>query len=332
VTTGNQSSPDMAELALRLGNIFVPHHQQQLVDHFRGQTHARFVHYTSADAALQIIESKRLWMRNTNCMADYREVQHGFDILSRFFSDTAKQKAFTDVLDACTPGAAQEAFQIFGKWSNDIRFNTYIAAISEHDDAEDSFGRLSMWRAFGGSVGRVGIVMSVPLATMATTPLGILFNPVAYLSEKEAHYVLTDVIANVNAERTYLQSVDHKHIVSAVFAMLLAGVVCLKHAGFREEREWRVIYSPERAPSPLIDSATEVIRGIPQIIHKLPLDASVSESIADLDLVRLFDRLIIGPSAYPWPMYQAFVGALKNAGIADADKRVVCSDIPIRQT
>ena len=43
-------------------------------------------------------------------------------------------------------------------WS-DIRLNTYITCVSEHQDSEDKHGRLSMWRAFGGGTGtRVGIV------------------------------------------------------------------------------------------------------------------------------------------------------------------------------
>jgi hypothetical protein len=69
---------------------------------------------------------------------------------------------------------------------------------------------------------------------------------------------------------------------------------------------------------------------VPQIIYKVPLDVSFSDALADLDLARIFDRLIIGPSPYPWAMYQAFVAALTNCGVPDAHNRVVVSDIPIR--
>jgi hypothetical protein len=74
----------------------------------------------------------------------------------------------------------------------------------------------------------------------------------------------------------------------------------------------------------------EVIGGIPQSIFKIPLDATVDPVLADLDFARLFDRIIIGPSSYPWAMYQAFVEALKNAGCPHADERVFTSNIPIR--
>jgi len=330
--THNDANPENPELLKRLVTIFMPHQTRRMLSHYKGRDHARFVHYTSAEAALKIIKSKRLWMRNTNCMADSREVQHGFDILNRFFSDRSRGKEFTTSLDACAPGAALEAVNLFVEAWRDIRFNTYLSAISEHDDDEDAHGRLSMWRAFGGSLAaaRVGLVLTVALPKEESSPLNLFFSPVAYLSEQDAHKMLFEVIANVDAERDYLSTLDHKIIVNAIFGMLLTGVVCLKHVGFREEREWRVIYAPERSRSPLMEYSTEVISGVPQVVHKIPLDATVSPSIAHLDLACLFDRLIIGPSPYPWPMHEAFVSALKEAGIADADKRVWNSGIPIR--
>jgi hypothetical protein len=112
--------------------------------------------------------------------------------------------------------------------------------------------------------------------------------------------------------------------------MLVASVTCLKHEGFHEEREWRVIYSPDRAPSSLMKSFIEVVGGIPQIIYKLPVDAKVSDALTDLDLVRMFDRLIVGPSQFSWAMYEAFIKALKAAGVEQPETRVHISGIPIR--
>ena len=67
---------------------------------------------------------------------------------------------------------------------------------------------------------------------------------------------------------------------------------------------------------------------MPQRVYRLPVDASASTALADLDLARIFDRVIIGPSPYPWVMYEAFVDALTKAGLADPSVQV--SGIPIR--
>jgi hypothetical protein len=294
------------------------------------QTHGRFVHYTTADAALNIIRKKQFWLRNTNCMSDYREVQHGFDIFNRYFSDVTKRKAFVDAVDACAPGAADEAFVAFNNWWQDLRLNTYIACVSEHQDSEDVHGRLSMWRAFGTTSTRVGIVLRFPYVSISAVSLALNFGPVAYLSEPSAHGVIDQVVANIQANREYLHTLGREAIVQLVFQMFASGIVCLKHEGFHEEREWRAIYTPKRWSSPMMESATEVLAGVPQIIYKVPLDGSVSPLIADLDFARVFDRLIVGPTPYPWPIYGAFVGALKDTGVQNADERVFISNIPIR--
>jgi hypothetical protein len=297
------------QLGVRLEGIFMPYARRQrdgLYDS-GAKPAARFVHYTSAEAALKIIESKRVWMRNTTCMADYREVQHGFEMFERFFSDEKRNKEFYAALDAVSPNIAAEAIYLFNQWWNNIRFNTYITSISEHDDREDLHGRLSMWRAFGGTTARVALVLRLPwFSGGGAEALNLMFSPVAYLREEEAQAVMADVIGNVRANVDFLRSVERALVVNAVFNMLSAGVTCLKHEGFLEEREWRVIYAPHRSPSPLMESSIEVVGGIPQIIYKLPLDREKSDVLADLDLARLFDRVIIGPSQFSWPMYEAF--------------------------
>jgi hypothetical protein len=192
-------SPEQIQMMLKLESIFMPHARKQRDEIYKKQTGfeggisrepIRFVHYTSAEAALRIITSKRIWMRNTTCMTDYREVQHGFEILRKFFSDKPKTDAFVAALDACVPGVAMEAITLFNQWWENIQFNTYVASISEHDPKEDLHGRLSMWRAFGGSTARVALVVKLPWFSGGAEASNVIFSPVAYLTEDEAHAVI----------------------------------------------------------------------------------------------------------------------------------------------
>lgn len=316
------------ELTRKLEGIFMPE-ARKIRDAFYANSR-RFVHYTSADAALKIIKTKRLWMRNTTCMIDYREVEHGFEMFRSFFSNEEKRKAFTEALDASIPGAAIEAINLFDQWWGQLRFNTYVSSIAEHEDTEDTNGRLSMWRAFGGASGRVALVLEVPLFPDSTDQLNVLFTPVAYVNQDKVHATIHTVIENIRRDLDTLRTLNKDTIVWWVFSMLMTGVVCSKHEGFLEEREWRAIYTPKRASSPLMLSSTEVINGIPQIVYHMPLDKSVSPALEPIDLGTMFDRLIIGPTSYPWAMYEAFVDALSGAGVADAQKRVRVSEIPLR--
>jgi hypothetical protein len=324
---------ELIELDIRLDGIFMPHTRAQRDAHYPNDKSGlppRFVHYTSAENALSIIRTKRLWMRNATCMADYREVQHGFDILARFFSDKSRLDAFTKALDKCAMGAATEAINSFNRCWNDIREHSYISSISEHLATEDAHGRLSMWRAFGNNSARVALVMRLPAQSGGAIALNLMFSPVAYLTEAEVHGVMSEVVKNVESNSDFLAGINRAMVVNYVFTMLLAGVTCLKHEGFGEEREWRAVYSPNRLPSALMESSTEVIAGVPQAVHKIPLDSKVSPVLSELDLVSMFDRLIIGPSQYSRAMHHAFTIALTDAGVADAGSKIVESRIPIR--
>jgi len=333
-------TPEIREQGIRLASIMMPHFMKQTREFFQresGQTHGRLVHYTTAEAALNIIRTKRIWMRNTNCMSDYSEVQHGYQILNNFFRNKEKKESFTEALDNCMPGVASEAINVFDNSWRDIQLNTYIACLSEHQDNEDLNGRLSMWRAFGGTTTRIGVVFRVPYISLSNLALNIIFSSVAYLSEPATHKDLEEVIENIRANRDYLRMIDRNALIKLVFLTFLFRVVCLKHEGFHEEREWRAIYAPTLGPyasmlgpSRLMESSTEVVSGVPQVVYKVPLDASVSDQIADLDFTQIFDHLIIGPTPYPWPIYGAFVDELTKAGVANSAERVLVSGIPIR--
>jgi hypothetical protein len=184
--------PEEVQVLIRLESIFMPYLKKQRDKLYKNEpsnNDQRFVHYTSAKNALSIINSKRLWMRNATCMSDYREVQHGFDMLAKFFSsDNPGLAAFCDALDKCAPSAAQEAINLFHKRSNIIRFHTYIASISEHDSTEDQHGRLSMWRAVGNNTASVALVIKIPRFTGSANALSLRFSPVAYLKEDDAAF------------------------------------------------------------------------------------------------------------------------------------------------
>ena len=103
-----------------------------------------------------------------------------------------------------------------------------------------------------------------------------------------------------------------------------------KHPGFHEEKEWRVIHSPTQEPSERVLCHTEVIGGVPQPVYKIPLRNFPDEGLEGVEVPELLDRIIIGPTEYPWAVYQAFKQVLTAAGVPDAGKKIIVSDIPLR--
>lgn len=151
-----------------------------------------------------------------------------------------------------------------------------------------------------------------------------------YQTENEVKTSMEEVLQNISENANFLSSIDIQEIINFVFSMLHTSVVCQKHESFQEEKEWRAIYSPALSNSPLMKSEIEVIGGIPQKVFKMPLDASCSTDLHALNFTKIFDRLIIGPTPYALPMYEAFFETLQDAGVNNVGIRIFISEIPIR--
>jgi hypothetical protein len=81
--------------------------------------------------------------------------------------------------------------------------------------------------------------------------------------------------------------------------MLVLLALCLKHKGFSEKKEWRVIYLPHALPSNNLERSIEVVGGVPQTVYKIPLENDAEKQIQGVSIQDVLDRLIIGPSVYP---------------------------------
>ena len=161
----------------------------------------------------------------------------------------------------------------------------------------------------------------------------MIFSPVGYLDQNGVCNELRRVISNIQANTDFLKAqVSESELFIWIFTMLLAGVTSLKHEGFHEEKEWRGIYCPQvlGGPPEIMKPELQVIGGIPQKIYGLPLCKSVSPVLEAIDLAKSIDHVILGPSQYSYPMYEAFVDALAEIGVPEPANRVAISGIPIR--
>ena len=105
-------------------------------------------------------------------------------------------------------------------------------------------------------------------------------------------------------------------------------VICTKHPGFSEEKEWRIIHSLGQKQSHFIEKEIQNIKGVPQIIYKIPF----YKNITGLALTDLIDRVIIGPCEFPDVTYQAICSVLSEAGMTSPEEIIKKSEIPLRQS
>jgi hypothetical protein len=292
------------------------------------ESNGRFVHYTSSEAAMNMIASREVWMRKSSVMNDFMEIRHGLSCLaSAYHSDVGGK--FKYILNNLYHDVCTEFENIYNGWVPQLESDTYITCISGHLDDEDNIGRLSMWRAYGGSTG-VALVINNTALLSASDALAAYSGPVAYLSERQFQDQFRQIVNNIEASTDLLKRWDRQQLLGGIFHMFRFMVLCSKHPGFYEEREWRIMYSPKVQLSQRVSCDVKVIRGVPQLVCKIPLKDIPDEGFVGAEIPSLVSRVIIGPTEHPLAMHEAFVVLLENAGVENAANKVCISDIPLR--
>jgi hypothetical protein len=289
----------------------------------------RFVHYTTAEAAMKILQTREVWMRKSSCMNDFLEVQYGLQRLTEAYQNSDASKRFRSALDEAFSGISDEVAELFDGWRPHFQIDTYFTCVSEHEDSEDLFGRLSMWRAYSETTG-VALVLKNSVFMNPANGFGAYASPVAYLDASQFEKEFDRIADNVCKSIDLIKSRKRDEIKARIFNMLRLASVSTKHPGFHEEKEWRIVYCPTLEKSPYLKEDIKVINGIPQPIYKIPLQnlegVGLFAAIPDL-----LDRIIIGPSQYPFALGEAFQRLLTDAGMQDAESKIFISDIPIRR-
>lgn len=310
----------------RLACIFFPYAQSRTAAIIASGD--RVAYYTTAEVATRILTSRQIWFRNTLVMNDFKEIAHGFECLDEAYRGSAGE-ALKAALESCFPGLSDDVEAIFKDLLPSIRSETYLFCVSEHPSHEDLRGRLSMWRAYGGSTG-VALVMNGAVMHAESDVLGVYSSPVYYANPPEFAEELTRVASHIQNEVAYLQEVGKEAVREMVLAMMHFAVLCTKHPGFQEELEWRVIASPALFPAGRREYSVEVVHGVPQLVVKLSLENQPDEGLIGLALPELLERIIIGPCKFPLVTAQAFHRLLADAGVSNPQERVIIADIPLR--
>jgi hypothetical protein len=187
-----------------------------------------------------------------------------------------------------------------------------------------------MWRAYGGPTG-VAAVLNPDVFLSVSSALEAFTSPVAYLSQEAFAAEFERVVSNIDANRDWLISEGREDLLNRVFTAFRFAVLCTKHPGFAEEREWRIVYAPSFGKSEKIKETVELIRGVPQIVYSIPFHDYPDEDLLGAELPQLINRIIIGPTQFPEQLREATVKLLEAANVPDAQSKVVCSTIPLRQ-
>jgi hypothetical protein len=287
-----------------------------------------FVHDTAAAAAASVIRSRQLWLRNTQCMNDFSEVQHGLELLAAAWRSPAGERLL-GFLDSIFTGFRPEAREAFAALADAIRFESFITCLSEHDRAEDGIGRLSMWRAYSGTCGIALVLNRRPLLEL-TPGLAADTGPVVYADRAAFLAAFRAFAEGLEQHGAYIEGLGREAALRHLRGSYYFAALATKHPGFAEEREWRIVYNSRVHPADALPRSIEVCHNEPQIVYKLPLQSRSEAGITGLDLAECLEALIIGPCDNPRAVQDAFIELLAAAGVPDPAAMIRVSDIPLR--
>ncbi len=197
-------------------------------------------HYTGAPGVRGILNSDSIWASGAQHMNDWMEVVYGYNMM---------MSALRDVVGA--GGLDSEAQNIF---ENVLRVmeqpdspfvDAYFAAFCEKGNL------LSQWRAYAGTQGCAlemdPMVIKGELAlTTKALARNVRLAKVEYdpkRQEKSFRSVLDELIETIK-ERRGGSETHVNALVDFVRVVMSSWAATVKHPGFEEEQEWRVIFQP----------------------------------------------------------------------------------------
>jgi len=297
----------------------------ETIERVKAKKNPRFAYYTQAETALKILANREVWMRNATMMNDYEEIHHGINIVAKHFGKgSAIEQFLSSRVNDSHPDIFEKIGQRFDNWINDLKFRTFITCVSEHSQDEDTLGRLSMWRAYGGNAG-VALIFSAEPFQRDDDRLSAYSLPVRYMGDDKADKFFNDLLSKISDENIDWSVFKTEDLVHQIVTSLQFFSLSRKHPGFKEEQEWRIFHRPSTQPSKFLKKEVVTIGGVPQIIYKIPLDGNL-----DLAPAQIIERVIIGPCEHKWEIADTFRSILDDLGVAAADKKVFVSGIPLR--
>lgn len=327
------------ELISKFLEVFFPYAKER-TDKFKKEN-GRFAYYTSADTASKILKNKEVWLRNARLMNDYSEVTHGADCLQKTWDDSEINTRIAQLCARIGSDVMEQIRQDVGNSFAERVYQTYIICVSEHGSAllddngqpvkdEDRYGRLSMWRAYGGDTNVAFLFKNAPFFN-DNVALPAFTSPVLYADQEKFKQKFMLFLDNLEANIDWLKEMGANNFVRTMNDALVTAMLSTKHPAFAEEREWRIIYSPTVWPSENMKPSVEVIGGIPQHIIKLPLKDIPDQGLTGITLPDFLDKIIVGPTPEPIPIADALASLMSKAGIPAPNERISISDIPLRR-
>jgi hypothetical protein len=288
-------------------------------------------HYTSIEVIEKIVCHEELWLSNPLFMNDLEELRFGMVEGKRIFEQSSAVARLCGSTQR--KGTIVHAFRSYSEsFEKEHALDVYVFCLSEHNP-EDYDGRLSMWRAYGGQGRGAALVFNASFITKEPeSPM--LVAKVSYVTQAQRFTWLEQKIEEAcNVAGSEAIADDDLYLVAYwIFTIIKLYALKFKHKGFDEEKEWRLIYMPDRDERGMLKDRLGYVLG-PRGVEpklKLKIEPLPIAKPADWTFSSIVERIILGPSAASPLAVAGVKRMLQSLGKPEFCGRVHASTIPLR--
>lgn len=328
----NDPKNEQQDVNEELGSRLIEGFAFNLQTQFDQQNLPMLAHYTSIHVVQSILENREIWFSNPLLMNDVSELSDGIffghDI---FASSKAIEKAVSD----------EETYSKYRFWMDHYLeeyieskgfFDTYALCLSQHENTD---GTLSMWREYGAKGEGVAIVFDPSKFAINDNAI-LIAGPVLYKTQEERKKFL-EVICGSVADFFIHRKVDpedlHKVAFQCFHAIKLYALF-IKHKGFEEEKEWRVVYMKENDPDGRFSKMFGHFNGPrglePKLRYKILPEHG--DNLPEIDLEEMIDHILLGPTSSDEIALLTARRMVRDLGFAKLEDKIKTSKIPLRRS
>lgn len=288
-------------------------------------------HYTSITTFESILQHDELWFSHPLEMNDWEELIFGMREGANAF------KQHKGLRTACgnekTHSELLNYFDYyFREFEDKHAFDTYILCFSEHDSTDED-GALSMWRAYGQNGNGISLVIdSSEITYNESSPF--IIAPVTYGSSDDRRSWISKKLDDLSVLMTDA-NMDDKCLYTLAYQWvqrLIVFSLFSKHDGFREEKEWRVVYISDR------DTEGEFKEMLSYHASNDGLQPKLKMKLKDIpnalggaiSLEKLINRIILGPTTSSAIAAKTLERVVEQKGKPSLVEKVLASSIPFR--
>lgn len=291
-------------------------------------------HYTTIDVLEKLFQSKELWFSRVSEMNDIEEVLKGKQLIYDYATDETHIGRSLWAIRLWNEELSDRLNAEFLRKSHEDIEDTFISCWSgDDDDFVGAHDNLTMWRAYGDDGKGVAIVLNAQILISSLQGSEVQVLPVYYETPEEfrirAENFFRDFAINLlslNFENP-LTDEQMRAIVEAFSELCFFLAVTHKHPGFKEEREWRLVWTKNRLHGRELDPYLRSVRIGDKIAEKLCVPIS-PEHIADYRWV--LHEIMVGPSENATVNINGIRQLLRQNNYEHVERMVYQSRIPYR--